>query len=112
MDSTDRYAKAENILNDMPQTMKPPCSTEIVGMEFPCEIDVKIFIPNQSALAQSMECFIRDHLAENALIEIRSRASSGSKYLAMTARVNAQNKEHIDCFYQALFDHPDVIMTI
>jgi putative lipoic acid-binding regulatory protein len=82
------------------------------GMVYPCTIDVKIFIENSVSEEQLIRKFVDDQLEADRLTGWSSRESSGGKYLAITATVNAQNREHIDAFYQALTDHEHVIMLI
>ena len=82
------------------------------GMVFPCTIGIKIFIANSPAEEALIQDFVNQHIAENVLLDWTSRESSGGKYLAITATVNAQSRQHIDAFYQLLSDHKRVIMLI
>ncbi len=56
--------------------------------------------------------FVEQKLEEGQLIGWSSRVSSGDKYLAISANVDAQNREHIDALYQALTDNEHVIMLL
>ncbi len=87
-------------------------SQQAVGMEFPCQIGVKIFISNDQADEVLIREFVLENLEAQHLSDWSSRESSGGKYLAITARVEAQSREHIDAFYEVLCAHERVIMAI
>ncbi len=93
--------------------MKIPEKTdEAPGLVFPCTIDVKIFINNQAEEEMLVKDFVAEQLETHHLIGWSSRKSSGGKYLAITAKIDAQSREHIDTLYQVLTDHSRVIMLI
>lgn len=85
---------------------------EAPGLVFPCYINVKIFVKNHSDEEATVKAFVAEQLEAHHLIAWSSRASSGGKYLAISAKVDAQSREHIDAFYQVLTDHERVIMLI
>jgi len=82
------------------------------GMVFPCPINVKIFVKNDADEEAVIREFVEQKLEEGQLIGWSSRVSSGDKYLAISANVDAQNREHIDALYQALTDNEHVIMLL
>lgn len=90
----------------------PEKTKQAPGLVFPCEIDVKIFINNLSDDEGVVKEFVKEQLDIQYLLDWSSRESSGGRYLAITARVDAQSREHIDALYQALGDHEQVIMLI
>jgi len=94
------------------ETVLPEATEEAPGMVFPCEIGVKIFINNDSADEVIVREFVIGHLDDKHLRDWRCRESSGGKYIAITALVQAQSREHIDALYEALHAHDQVIMTI
>lgn len=102
----------------MNTTDKKPASPDSLakdkapGMVFPCKIGVKIFISNQTEVETLLKEFVGAQLGKDELVNWSSRESSGGKYLAITAMVNTPSREHIDAFYQALYDYEHVIMTI
>ncbi len=85
---------------------------DAVGMIFPCQIGVKIFVSNDESEERIIRAFVVKHLNDEHLSGWSSRESSGGKYLAITARVEAQSREHIDTFYEVLCAHERVIMAI
>lgn len=97
----DKTEKPDKAVND-----KAP------GLVFPCEIGVKIFINKQVEAEQLLKQFVLAQLGKDELVKWTSRESSAGKYLAITALLNTPSREHIDAFYQALYDCEHVIMTI
>lgn len=85
---------------------------DAVGMVFPCQIGVKIFVSNDESVERLIREFVSQHLNDKYLSDWSSRESSGGKYLAITAQVEAQSREHIDEFYQVVCAHEHVIMAI
>ncbi|MCP4011148.1 MAG: DUF493 domain-containing protein [Proteobacteria bacterium] len=85
---------------------------EAPGLVFPCSINVKIFVKNHSDEEAIIREFVAEQLEAHHLTGWSSRESSGGKYLAISAKVDAQSREHIDGFYQALTGHQRVIMLI
>jgi len=85
---------------------------EAPGLVFPCSIKVKIFVSNHSEEEGAIREFVTEQLEAHHLLGWSCRESSGGKYLAISAHVNAQSREHIDAFYQALTDHEKVIMLL
>ena len=94
------------------QSSVPEKSEQAPGLEFPCAIDVKIFINNQAEDEGIVRTFVMERLKAEQLLSWSSRESSGGKYLAITVRVHAQSRAHIDELYQALNAHETVIMLI
>lgn len=99
--------------------MKPPQESSVPekseqapGLVFPCQIDVKIFISNHAEDEAVIKRFVAGQLDREHLLDWRSRESSGGKYLAITASVDAQNREHIDTLYRCLKEHESVIMLL
>ena len=95
-----------------PQNKLPEQTDEAPGLVFPCTIDVKIFVNNQQQEETLVRTFVGEQLEVEHLLGWSSRESSGGKYLAITAKVDAQSREHIDALYRALNDHEKVIMLI
>lgn len=94
------------------ETVLPEATEQAPGMVFPSEIGVKIFINNDPKEEVIIRDFVTEHLNDQHLNNWSSRESSGGKYLAITARVDAQSREHIDALYQALHAHERVIMIL
>lgn len=82
------------------------------GMVFPCSIKVKIFVKNHSEEEEAIRQFVAGQLEAHHLLGWSSRVSSGGKYLAISANVDAQSREHIDALYRVLTDHERVIMLL
>jgi len=85
---------------------------EAPGLVFPCSIKVKIFVNNDSDDEAAIRDFVAGQLEAHHLLGWSCRESSGGKYLAISANVDAQSREHIDAFYQVLTDHDKVIMLL
>jgi putative lipoic acid-binding regulatory protein len=68
---------------------------------------------NQPQLLNEVVAII-DSLCEsfNANQDIKSKLSSKENYLAITATVLAQSKQHLDSVYLALNQHPLVKVTL
>ena len=90
----------------------PEQAEQAPGLVFPCAIDVKIFINNRMEDEGVIRAYLEQQLEVEQLLNWSYRESSGGKYLAITARVDAQSRAHIDDLYRLLNAHERVIMLI
>ncbi|MCP4812310.1 MAG: DUF493 domain-containing protein [Planctomycetaceae bacterium] len=87
-------------------------SEEETLLEFPCEFSIKamgVATPEFDALVAEI---VRQHAPDLGEGAVRTRPSSGGKYLAVTVTINATSKEQLDAIYQALTDHKLVLMSL
>ncbi len=87
-------------------------SEEETLLEFPCEFSIKamgVATPEFDALVAEI---VRQHAPDLGEGAVRTRPSSGGKYLAVTVTINATSKEQLDAIYQALTDHELVLMSL
>ncbi len=81
-------------------------------LEFPCSFPIKAM----GAADSEIEAVVRDILARHAPgfdpDGITIRASSGGKWLAVTARVHAESKAQLDAIYQELSAHELVVYAL
>ncbi len=87
-------------------------SEEETLLEFPCEFSIKVMgvaTPEFDAIVVEI---VRQHAPDLGEGAVRTRPSSGGKYLAVTVTINAISKEQLDAIYQALTDHELVLMSL
>jgi putative lipoic acid-binding regulatory protein len=81
-------------------------------LEFPCEYSVKamgLAAPDFDALVFDI---VRQQVPNLGEGTVRTRASSGGKYLSVTVTFEATSKPQLDAIYQALTDHERVLMSL
>ncbi|MEA3290716.1 MAG: DUF493 domain-containing protein [Pseudomonadota bacterium] len=66
-----------------------------VGFEYPCRIDIKVFIRREKSGAEVVARLVRDHVEKADLIGITRRESRGGKYLGGCPRIEAVAREAI-----------------
>ena len=97
----------------MTNDQNPPMeSTPPPGLEFPCEIDIKVFIVNKAAVKAAITTVIKQGIGADNLLQIRERPSGKGNYLGLSCLVYAADRASIDGVYTALSQHPDVKMLI
>ena len=82
------------------------------GMTFPCRIDIKVFMksdPGNPALVREL---ILEHLDDEQLLFIKGKTSRKGKYQSLSCSVRADSKPQIDCVFERLSSHPDILMVI
>jgi len=87
-------------------------SEEETLLEFPCEFSIKamgLATPEFDAVVVEI---VRRHAPDLGEGAVRTRPSSGGKYLAVTVTINAISKQQLDSIYQALTDHELVLMSL
>jgi uncharacterized protein len=55
---------------------------------------------------------VRRHVEDLHEGAVSTRPSSGGKYSAVTVTIQATSRMQLDAIYQALTDHPDVLMAL
>ncbi|KEZ77415.1 YbeD family protein [Salinisphaera hydrothermalis] len=81
-------------------------------LEFPCEFAIKAFGRHGTAFEQTVYTLIKAHAPELTTGDLSSRESSGGRYIAVTASINAKSKAQLDAIYKDLSDHEQVLMSL
>ncbi len=87
-------------------------SEEETLLEFPCEFSIKAMGLATPEFDSIVVEIVRQHAPDLGEGAVRTRPSSGGKYLAVTVTINATSKKQLDCIYQALTDHELVLMSL
>ncbi len=87
-------------------------SEEETLLEFPCEFSIKAMGLATPEFDTVVVEIVRQHAPELGEGAVRTRPSSGGKYLAVTVTINATSKKQLDAIYQALTDHELVLMSL
>lgn len=81
-------------------------------IEYPCDFPIKVMGRTQPGFAQDILGIIRMHAPEFDGADMAMRTSKGGKYLSMTCVIHATSRQQLDGLYQALCDHPMVVMVL
>ena len=87
-------------------------STEPQGLEFPCDLDVKVFLLRKANNLELVRDVLLNQLDQEDIGAITSRESRAGKYEAFTCHVHARSREQMDDLYRKLSSHPEVVMVI
>jgi len=90
------------------ETMQP----RPAGMQFPCIIDVKVFLISRDNNLELVRDVLLSNLPDEDLLEISTRESSKGKYQSYSCKINAREKQQIDELFVKLSHHPEVVMVI
>ena len=82
------------------------------GMQFPCVIDVKVFLKFGENNLELVRDVLLSNLPNEDVISISTRESSKGKYQSYSCKINAQDKQQMDELFVKLSDHPEVVMVI
>ena len=85
---------------------------EPVGLEFPCDLDIKVFLLRKDNNLELVRDVLLNQLNQEDVGEITSRESRAGKYEAFTCRVHARSRVQMDDLYRKLTSHPEVVMVI
>lgn len=81
-------------------------------LQFPCVFPIKVMglaADDFDALVYSLVLRHAPQLAENA---IRTRPSSGGKYLAVTVTLQAESQQQVDAIYRELTGCDRIVMVL
>ena len=80
--------------------------------QFPCSYPLKVMGRNTGDFCSAVEGIVKRHVPAGDEIVWSSRASSGQKYLSMTATLLIHSEEQLNALYQELNDHELVLVTL
>lgn len=82
-------------------------------IEYPCAFPIKIMGKSEHAgFANTVLAVVLKHDPEFEASSMELRASREGKYVSVTCTVKATSREQLDALYQALCDHPQVVMVL
>lgn len=81
-------------------------------IEYPLDFPVKIMGLNSSTFAPTMLQLVRRHAPDVDASTVETRPSREGKYVSLTVTIRAVSREQLDALYQALSDHPLVVMAL
>lgn len=92
---------------------KPPETTSLDSLiEYPCEFPIKVFGQTQQGFLQAVSEILLQHDPSFTAANITMRNSKTEKYISLTCTVTATSREQLDAIYQALCDHPQIVMVL
>jgi len=86
--------------------------SEETFFEFPCQFPIKAMGKTNAEFDLLVLEIVRRHSIAVNESEIKSRPSKDGNYLSVTITIEATSKKQLDTIYQALNDHPHVLMTL
>lgn len=81
-------------------------------IEYPCRFPIKIMGRTEPRFAQAVIDLVRQHAPDFDPGSVEMRASKNNRYISLTCTVTATSREQLDGLYQALCDHPQVVMVL
>ena len=81
-------------------------------IEYPCDFPLKILGNTQPGFAQAILAVVKQHAPEFDDASLTMKTSKKGKYLSVTCVIRATSREQLDALYQALCDHPMVVMVL
>lgn len=81
-------------------------------MTFPCEVDVKVFARAGNKLEHKTRLLFEKHISPDRVLEVRIKTSKRGNYHSLSCKVQALNRLEMDNLYQALSNHPEIIMVL
>lgn len=87
-------------------------SEEDTVFEFPCQFPIKAMGKNTVSFHSVVLEIVSQHVECIDDECVKTRLSSGDKFLSVTVTIEATSKRQLDAIYQGLTDHPDVLMSL
>lgn len=81
-------------------------------LEFPCRFPIKAMGLDDDEFVAHVLNLVSPHFPEICEEDIRTRPSSGGKYISVTVTVTATSKLQLDAIYYALTDSDRVLMAL
>lgn len=81
-------------------------------LQFPCTFPIKAMGAADSAIEAAVLEILRRHAPDFDAATLTIRASSGGKWLAVTAHIRAESKAQLDAIYRELTAHELVVYAL
>jgi putative lipoic acid-binding regulatory protein len=81
-------------------------------LEFPCSFPIKAMGAADTAVAAAVLEILRRHAPDFDAETLTTRASSGGKWVAVTACIRADSKAQLDAIYRELTAHELVVYAL
>jgi putative lipoic acid-binding regulatory protein len=79
--------------------------------EFPCRFPINAMGRSIIGMETTIVDIVRKHAPESDIISVRTRLSSGGKYIGVTITITARSKAQLDAIYLDLTAHPEVLVS-
>lgn len=79
---------------------------------YPCDFPVKIIGFPRAEFEADVMAIVRTHAGDLKEENVSRKTSAGGKYISLTVRIVARNREHLEKLYAELNAHEAVIMVI
>ena len=79
--------------------------------EFPCRFPIKAMGRSIIGMETTIVEIVSRHAPEGDIISVRTRLSSGGKYIGVTITITARSKAQLDAIYLDLTAHPEVLVS-
>lgn len=81
-------------------------------IKFPCEFPIKAIGKDEGDFDCHVVALIRQHVDNLGEAAVKTKSSSGGKYLAVTITVTATSKSQLDAIYNSLTGDSRVLWAI
>lgn len=81
-------------------------------IEFPCRFPIKAMGIAESNFDALVVGIVRKHVPELTDITVKTRLSTGARYISVTITIEAQNREQLDNIYMDLTAHEKVLVAL
>ena len=97
-------------MND--ETSKPGTQDEGLGLQFPCDYQVKAMGLDDGSFRDTVVEILANHCERIDEERIVCRGSANGKYLSVTVTIEARSREQLDAIYDELTAHDKVLMRL
>ncbi len=81
-------------------------------LDFPCDFSIKSMGVASDDFDALVVEIVRRHIEDLAEGAVRTRASSGGKYVSVTVSIRAHNQAQLDAIYRELTAHERILMVL
>ncbi|MBL7002650.1 MAG: DUF493 domain-containing protein [Gammaproteobacteria bacterium] len=81
-------------------------------LEYPCQFPLKVVGKNSSEFEGMVTRLVRQHVAQQHQIKVKQTPSKKNNYVSVTLTFEADSCVQLETIYKALYDCPEVVMTL
>lgn len=82
------------------------------GFEYPCDFEIKAMGLDDGRFHELVIEIVERHCDTIRMDTLRTRASSGGKYVSVSLTIIAQDRAQLDAIYDDLTSHDKILMRL
>jgi putative lipoic acid-binding regulatory protein len=81
-------------------------------LQFPCSFPIKMMGRADESFSNTAVGLVEQHVGEVSPDSIQTSKSRNGNFLSVTVTIDAKSQEQLDCIYNDLSNHEDILIAL